>query len=52
MMTPQFPAGGECTALACTPGFTAATACGVSADYQSCNTPTCSLPAPQQQACH
>jgi hypothetical protein len=54
--TPQYPAVGACTdAVACTPGFTAATACGASGNLQACDSAApllCAAPAPAQQPCH
>jgi hypothetical protein len=49
----QYPGGGACVDAACTPGFTAAVACGATGDYQSCDatSTTCAVPAAQIQGC-
>jgi hypothetical protein len=54
-MTTQYPALGACDLTMCTPGFVAATACGASGDFQSCDAATplvCPVPTAQAQACH
>jgi hypothetical protein len=54
--TAQYPAMGACTdAIACTPGFVAATACGVSGNWQACDSSlpaVCAAPTPMPQPCH
>ncbi len=54
--TPQYPAVGQCTdAVSCTPGFTAATACGASGNLQACDSALpllCAAPTPAPQPCH
>jgi hypothetical protein len=51
--TSQYMAGGACSDAACTPGFTAAVACGASGDYQSCDAAAlaCVVTVPTVQGC-